>query len=99
MTSRSGPASAKPPPTADFFVSAPWRYVTMPVRSAATIGKWPGSTPNSPCTLGAVTSSTVAARARPFGVTISSSILSATIGQFLPSVWALARASAMLPTM
>src|SRR4051812_17917866 len=51
----------------------------MPGRSAATIGKWPGRTPNSPCTLGAVTSSTVSASARPFGVTISSSILSAIL--------------------
>src|SRR5688572_24346959 len=55
----------------------------MPGRSAATTGRCPGNTPNSPWTLGAVTSSTVAASARPFGVTISSSILSAMIGLLL----------------
>src|SRR5579883_1691805 len=47
----------------------------MPVRSAARSGRWPGMTPNSPATLGAVTSSTTASRARPLGVTISSWIL------------------------
>ena len=36
-----------------------------PVRSAARSGRWPGSTPNSPLTLGAVTSSTLAVSARP----------------------------------
>src|ERR1700744_5920293 len=48
----------------------------MPVRSAARSGRCPGSTPNSPLTLGAVTSSTATARARPRGVTISSWIWS-----------------------
>src|ERR1700683_3367739 len=49
----------------------------MPVWSAARSGRCPGSTPNSPLTLGDVTSSTTAWSARPFGVTISRSILSA----------------------
>src|SRR5947207_2650089 len=47
----------------------------MPLRSATSIGKWPGNTPNSPSTLGAVTSSTSAASTRPRGVTTSRSIL------------------------
>src|SRR5580704_10514025 len=49
----------------------------MPVRSAARRGRWPGNTPNSPSTLGTVTSSAAMLSARPFGVTISSWILSA----------------------
>src|SRR5215213_7333037 len=49
----------------------------MPVRSAASSGRWPGRTPNSPVTLGAVTSLTCARRATPVGVTISSWIVSA----------------------
>src|SRR5450432_1030727 len=76
ITSLSGPASAKPAPTAQRVVSLPCRYETRPVRSAASSGRWPGSTPNSPLTLGAVTSSTLAESARPRGVTISSWILS-----------------------
>src|ERR1700678_3853921 len=48
----------------------------MPVLSAARSGRCPGRTPNSPSTLGAVTSSTLASSARPAGVTISSWILS-----------------------
>src|SRR5580704_14647992 len=48
----------------------------MPVLRAASSGRCPGSRPNSPSTLGAVTSSTLASSARPAGVTISSWILS-----------------------
>src|SRR5437764_4537952 len=55
----------------------------MPVRSAATTGRCPGSTPNSPCTLGAVTSSHETASARPFGVTISRSIFPSAIARLL----------------
>src|SRR3954471_798332 len=48
----------------------------MPVRSAARSGRWPGSTPNSPATLGAVTSVTWSRSATPVGVTISRRIVS-----------------------
>src|SRR5207248_1506488 len=45
--------------------------------TAARIGRWPGSTPNSPEMLGAVNSSTASVSFLPSGVTTSSWIVSA----------------------
>src|SRR6185369_691203 len=56
-------------------------YVTMPVASAASIGRCCGSTPNSPSTLGAVSSFTASLSFSPSGVTISSAMVSAISGR------------------
>src|SRR5688500_18957651 len=57
----------------------------MPVFKAASSGRWPGSTPNSPSTLGAVRSWTGSASEAPSGDTISSwmCVASAISGDFL----------------
>src|SRR5690242_7480896 len=52
----------------------------MPVLRAASSGRWPGSTPNSPSTLGAVMDCTVSRSATPSGVRISSSRVPSAIG-------------------
>src|SRR6478735_12852504 len=56
-------------------------YVTMPVASAASIGRCCGNTPNSPSTLGAVSSFTASLSFSPSGVTISSAMVSAISGR------------------
>src|SRR5690606_14184394 len=52
----------------------------MPVRRAAKSGRWPGSTPNSPSTLGAVSSVTCSLSFTPSGVMICKSMCAAAIG-------------------
>src|SRR3954462_14239406 len=49
----------------------------MPVASAANMGRCCGKTPNSPSTLGAVSSLTASFSFGPSGVTISSAMVSA----------------------
>src|ERR1041384_1043563 len=49
----------------------------MPVASAASMGRCCGKTPNSPSTLGAVSSLTASLSFSPSGVTISSAMVSA----------------------
>src|SRR5688572_8095233 len=56
-------------------------YVTMPVASAASSGRCWGSTPNSPSTLGAVSSSTASFSLAPSGVTISRAMVAAISGR------------------
>src|SRR5258706_5042696 len=55
-------------------------YVTMPVASAANMGRCCGNTPNSPSTLGAVSSLTASLSFTRSGVTISSAIESVISG-------------------
>src|SRR3954465_1514364 len=52
----------------------------MPVAKAASMGRCIGKTPNSPWTLGAVSSFTASLSFSPSGVTISSAMVSAISG-------------------